>query len=120
MARPKDPQLERLWRRRLARHSTSGLSVAEYCSREGITVASFYYWRRRLAAAPRPAPVNPPLFVPLRLEDTRPEEPPAGSGSVELELPHHVRLRFDSPPEPEWLGRVVAAVAGLAAGEANQ
>jgi len=120
MARAKDPQLERLWRRRLARRSTSGLSVAEYCSREGITVASFYYWRRRLAAAPRPAPVNPPLFVPLRLEDTRPEEPPAGSGSVELELPHHVRLRFDSPPEPEWLGRVVAAVAGLAAGEANQ
>ena len=34
MARPKDPQLERLWRRRLARHSTGGLSVAEFCSRE--------------------------------------------------------------------------------------
>ena len=119
MARPKDPQLERLWHRRLARHSTGGLSVAEFCSREGITVPSFYYWRRRLAAAPSPAPVNPPLFIPLRLEDTRPGGPPSSPGSVELELPHQVRLRFDSPPEPEWLGRVVAAIAGLAAGEAN-
>ena len=68
---------------------------------------------------PSPAPLNPPLFVPLRLEDTRPGGPPSSPGGVELELPHQVRLRFDSPPEPEWLGRVVAAIAGLAAGEAN-
>jgi hypothetical protein len=119
MARPKDPQLERLWRRRLARHSTCGLSIAEFCSRERITPSSFSYWKRRLAAVPSPAPLNPPLFVPLRLEDSRPAGPPSCPGSIELELPHQVRLRFDSPPEPEWLGRVVAVIAGLAAGEAN-
>ena len=34
MARPKDPELERLWRQRLPRQSTSGLSIAEFCSRE--------------------------------------------------------------------------------------
>jgi hypothetical protein len=119
MARPKDPHLERLWRCRLARHSTCGLSIAEFCSRERITPSSFSYWKRRLAAAPSPAPLNPPLFVPLRLEDSRPDGPPPSLGGVELELPHQVRLRFDSPPDPEWLGRVVAAVAGLAAGEAT-
>jgi hypothetical protein len=35
-------------------------------------------------------------------------------------LPHQVRLRFDSPPEPEWLGRVVAALAGLPRPEATR
>ena len=75
MARPKDPHLERLWRHRLARHSTSGLSIAEFCSRERITPSSFSYWKRRLAAAPSPAPVNPPLFVPLRLEEEKTKRP---------------------------------------------
>ena len=115
MARPKDPQLERLWRRRLARHSAGGLSVAEFCHREGIAPPSFYYWRRRLTAGPRPAASDPPLFVPLRLEDTRAAGLPAGPGGVELELPHRVRLRLDLPPEPEWLARLVAALGGLAA-----
>ena len=31
-----------------------------------------------------------------------------------LELPHHVRLRCAAAPEPEWLGRLVAALAGFA------
>ena len=119
MTRPKDPELERLWRQRFLQHSSSGLSITEFCSRAGLPCSSFYYWKRRLAAAPSPAPLNPPLFVPLRLEDSRPGGSPSSRGSVELELPHQVRLRFDSPPEPEWLGRVVAAIAGLAAREAN-
>jgi hypothetical protein len=40
-------------------------------------------------------------------------------GGVEIVLPHQVRLRFDAPPEPEWLGRVVAALAGLPLQEAT-
>jgi hypothetical protein len=36
-----------------------------------------------------------------------------------MELPHEVRLRFDAPPEPEWLGQVVAALAGLSCEEAT-
>ena len=67
----------------------------------------------------KPRTRNPPLFVPLRLEDQPEPTAPSIAPGVELELPHQVRLRFDSPPEPEWLGRVVAAIAGLAAGEAT-
>jgi hypothetical protein len=50
MARPKDPQLERLWRRRLERQSSSGLSIAAFCVREGLSEASFHSWKRRLRA----------------------------------------------------------------------
>jgi hypothetical protein len=115
MARPKDPELERLWKHRLSRHSTSGLSIAEFCARAGIACSAFYYWKRRLAAEPCPVHPQPPLFVPLRVDGE-----PSGTGVVEIELPHQVRLRLDSPPEPEWLARVVVALAGLPSRETTR
>jgi len=36
------------WRERLGRHRRSGLSVARFCEREGVSTASFYSWRKRL------------------------------------------------------------------------
>ena len=119
MARPKDPNLERAWRQRLQRQSTSGLSIAAFCAREGVSCASFQAWKRRLAARSLSARPAPPLFVPLQLDPHPPGGGPPPFRRVELELPHQVRLRFDSPPEPEWLGRVVAALASLPHQEAT-
>jgi hypothetical protein len=119
MARPKNPDLEHTWRQRLQRQASSGLSIAAFCAREGVYCSSFQVWRRRLAAPSLPARPEPPLFVPLRRDPHPPEDGPAPFQGVELELPHHVRLRFDSPPEPEWLGRVVAALARLPRQEAT-
>jgi len=113
MARPKDLNLERAWRQRLRRQSTSGLSISAFCAREGVSCASFQAWKRRLAARALPARPEAPLFVPLHLDPQPPEGGQAPVHAVELELPHQVRLRFDSPPEPEWLGRVVAVLASL-------
>jgi hypothetical protein len=119
MARPKDPELERLWRQRLLRHSTSGLSITKFCSRAGVPCSSFYYWKRRLAAGSRPAHRQPPLFVPLRIDGQPRDRQPAGTAGLEVELPHQVWLRFGALPEPQWLGRVVAALAGLLGQEAT-
>ena len=118
MARPKDPNLERAWRQRLQRQSTSGLSITAFCAREGVSSTSFHAWKRRLAVRSLPRRQQPPLFVPLHLDPDPPPAAPTPWQGVELELPHQVRLRFDSPPEPEWLGRVVAALAGLPRPEA--
>ena len=43
-----------LWVERLARFSASGLRPAEFCAAEGVSLPSFYSWKRRLAA-PQPA-----------------------------------------------------------------
>ena len=48
MGRVADPKLAAVWRKRVERQAGSGLSVVEYCSREGISTASFYTWKRRL------------------------------------------------------------------------
>ena len=111
MARPKDPALESAWRRRLRRQARSGLSIPAFCDREGVSTASFYAWRRRLDAPPRAARPEPPLFVPLHVDpESRPDEPPPAH-RFEIELPHRVRLRCPARPDPEWLGRIVAALA---------
>lgn len=119
MARPKDPNLERLWQQRLQRQSNSGLSISAFCAQEGVSSTSFQTWKRRLAARSLPPLPQPPLFVPLHLDPDSPRAALPLLHGVEIELPHQVRLRFQSPPEPQWLGRVVAALAGLPPQEAT-
>src|SRR5690242_4401356 len=112
MARPKDLGLEHTWRLRLSRQAKSGLSIAEFCERERASTASFYAWRRRLAAPPIADPADPPLFVPIRLDPTAPAHDAPPDPGFEIELPHRVRLRCAAAPDPAWLGRLVAALAG--------
>ena len=45
MARPRDPNLDRTWRQRIQRQSASGLSIAAFCRREGISARLFYAWK---------------------------------------------------------------------------
>jgi transposase-like protein len=113
MARPNDPNLDRAWLQRIQRQASSGLSMAAFCRREGLSPRLFYAWRGRLKARSRSAPPDPPLFVPLRRNSNPQEAGPISGFGIEMELPHEVRLRFDALPEPEWLGRVVAVLAGL-------
>ncbi len=113
MARPKDPLLERTWRVRLEHQVTSGISVSAFCAREGVSSTSFYAWKRRLRARSLPARPEPPVFVPLHVGPKAPEGGQPSSRPVELDLPHQVRLRFEHVPEPEWLGRLVAALSSL-------
>ena len=42
---------EEFWGFVLSEHAQSGLSISEFCRREGIPQASFYQWRKRLAVS---------------------------------------------------------------------
>jgi transposase len=79
-----DPALPELWRQRLLRFASSGLSVPAFCAKEHLSVPSFYAWRRRLRD--RPAPADAPPLLPVRL---LPAAPP-----VELVLPSGAVLRL--------------------------
>jgi len=48
MPRPSDPRKLAVWRERLERFSSSGLAVGPFCAREGVSVASFYHWRKKV------------------------------------------------------------------------
>jgi hypothetical protein len=40
---------EQVWRERIEWQQWSGLTVAECCEVAGVSVASFYRWKKRLA-----------------------------------------------------------------------
>ena len=112
MARSRDPRREHYWRQHHLRQHSSGLSIGEYCTRECISAAAFYAWKKRLAPS-LPALPEPPLFLPVNVAS-----PPRSGGTVagpgiEIELSNYVRLRLDSLPEPEWLCRITAGLASL-------
>ncbi len=49
MARCSDSGKAATWRRRVGRFECSGLTVVRFCEQEGVSTASFYRWRNRLA-----------------------------------------------------------------------
>jgi hypothetical protein len=53
MSRRSDPKKLGLWRERFKRFSSCGIAVGQFCSRERVSVASFYHWRKKLGAKGR-------------------------------------------------------------------
>ena len=51
MGRQSDPRKAAAWERRLGRFVESGLTVARFCDREGVSIATFHYWQRKLRDA---------------------------------------------------------------------
>jgi transposase len=76
------------WVERFDSFPASGLSPAEFCAREGVSVASFYLWKRRLAAEnTSPAPKDAaPRLLPVCFQ-----EPAA---PIELVLPGGTLVRI--------------------------
>lgn len=106
MTRMVDGSKWETWRRRLAAFDGGDSSVAEFCRCAGVSVASFYQWRRKLQRrtavstharrsesssarrAGRPAfrsrgTVPPVSFVPVEV---------TGGSSIEVHLPNGARV----------------------------
>jgi transposase len=81
------------WTTRLQRFQEHPSPVAAFCRTEGVSSASFYLWKRRLAAEPTPT------FVPITVADT-PTAPPvevAFPGGIVIRIPadaHSLRTLF--------------------------
>jgi hypothetical protein len=56
MARNVDQALREQWRQRIERQRGSGLSIAEFCRREGVSQASFHAWKRKLRSSAYTSP----------------------------------------------------------------
>lgn len=42
---------EESWKKSLEQQSRSGMSIAQWCNRQGLRVNQFYYWRKRLSGS---------------------------------------------------------------------
>jgi hypothetical protein len=77
------------WRQRLERQRASGLSIAGFCRKEGVSTVTFHTWKRKLQAeaaaqrsavetAPGPRPADRSVAVPPR-RGPRPARTDAGT-----------------------------------------
>ncbi len=82
MSRPSDPKKLAVWRERFERLSRSGLTVARFCTRERVSVASFYHWRKKLgqAALRRRVPARRGIFRQVAVVPVPPSVVPAVPG----------------------------------------
>jgi transposase len=97
-----------VWVDRLARFPLSGLTPAQFCAIEAVSLPSFYSWKRRLAAQAT-APATPshgvdlgPRLLPLRLQQP--------AAAVELVLPTGAVLRLPPGCDTAWVRSLVTAL----------
>jgi hypothetical protein len=96
MPRSPDLKLHALWRERVRRQVDSALTIAQFCTRERLSMASFHAWKRRLQlidlADRRPALPAPSAFLPVAV---RVAEHALGEPlPIEADLPNGIRLRI--------------------------
>jgi len=61
MGKQRDKQKLAIWEQRLARHRASGMTIAAFCRKEGVSDRVFQYWSRRLRGqmSPQPRAIQP-------------------------------------------------------------
>ena len=104
MARSSDSRKVREWQRRMARFDKSQRSVTRFCQDEGVSVPSFYHWRKKLqqqTPASEEAKDAAATFTPVRL---------VASASVAVRLPGGTQL--DVPTgDPQVLQLAIQTLA---------
>ena len=108
------------WRRQFQRQRTTNLSIAEFCQQLGVSITTFYYWRKRVTeAAPsarppvpadRPSPCSistAPNFVPVSIVE------PVGGAELEIELANSCVVRLRGSLSPRLLRTAIKAAGQL-------
>ena len=129
---------EQVWRERIEWQQRSGLTVAECCEAVGVSVASFYRWKKLLTEAqgvrqPRSMrrstqrtgvrasdPGNgASQFVPIALRDSSARHSPRQSvvpdhgSSLKLELPNGVVIHVAGDLDSQRLGDLIIAAGQI-------
>jgi transposase-like protein len=93
------------WERLLREHRNSGLRIAEFCRRRGVSQPSFFAWRRRLRCGS--------TFVEVKVAAPAAPEPAAASeagAALEVVLGGGRRVLVRRGFDAQLLGELVAAL----------
>jgi transposase-like protein len=107
------------WRVQFQRQRNANLSVTDLCRQLGVSVTTFYYWKKRVDESPPDArgvaPAIPasrhaalaPNFVPVSIVD------PGAGTQLEIELANACVLRLKGVIDPALLQAAITAVGEL-------
>ena len=102
MARQADRKKFSAWQQRLRRFTTSGLPVVRFCARERVSVATFWYWRRKCEGTYSKPVTMAATFSPVEVFGGRSVTLRFAAGAV-LEIPED---------RPELVRVAIEAMAG--------
>lgn len=80
------------WGERLERFKHSDQTVAQFCAAEGISVPSFYLWRRKLDPSPEIRRQAHAKFIPVQLPPAPVSDPET---VLSVELPGGVSVKLE-------------------------
>jgi len=103
MARKVNQVLRDEWRKRIQRQQQSGLTVAEFCQREGVSTATFYGWKRKLQTKRSPQSKK----VPARQKKGSRTPRHVESSAIASNVPF-VQLPVSAPATSPWIEVVLA------------
>ena len=90
------------WRRLVAAHQQSGLTVRAYCRRERLAESAFHFWKRQLKQEAASLSVAPCAFVPVAVAPS--------AAAVAIDLPSGATLRVSEGCSPQLLRSVLEAL----------
>jgi hypothetical protein len=93
------------WQHLLTAQARSGLTKAAFCQQEQLSLATFYYWAKKLNTEPSS---TTPALIPLQLCAEVPTSAPA---SLTLTSPSGWQLSFPPSTAPETLRALLAVLA---------
>lgn len=101
------------WRGQFQRRQKANLSVTELCRQLGVSITTFYYWRKRVQEV---LPIDPdqvsdesssryaaPNFVPVSILD------PSTGSQLEIELANACVIRLKGAIDPALLQAAIVA-----------
>ena len=100
------------WQQAFQQYVESKLSVIDFCSQKGLSVPSFYQWKRKLLATDSPPSVN--AMVPVHIIPSRPT--PAQQ-SIQIITPSGFAIRVDPSMPSNQLTQLIAAIEAASRGE---
>ena len=102
------------WVERLEQFQSSGLTAAKFCEAEGVSLPSFYQWKRKLTAPAKPAPKSTrgsAAFAAIELK-------PTASTTTTIRLPNGVTIEWggDSRVLEKWIQPLLERAVDSASG----
>ncbi|QDT01762.1 hypothetical protein K227x_59090 [Rubripirellula lacrimiformis] len=92
----------KLWTERLQRFEQAQMTVAQFCSAEGVSQPSFYNWKRKLRSTRDPKVPVVAKFVPVSFQATPDRPAPAANlANATIELPGGIRIRIEVPTDSQ-------------------
>jgi transposase len=112
----KTGDLETVWKERVRRWKSSGMTAQEFAAREGVSANRLHVWSGRLQrsgwALKRAVQLEPtPALLPVVLREAMPLR--GEEAGLEFEFANGEVLRFAAGANPEHVARIVRAIRAV-------